>query len=182
LRSLFISSTLLSLTSSLLYLKLSFVLNNRLSLTSITIIALISFNFLINFFLNFLINLLNADNITVFEILSNSNRDNFEISYIGITLTSFLLKRRERNLFLLSNILLSSLLLLLLITLNKLVICKLDNDLITIGRRDLAFLIYKDYEDSFNRGTLVLESLYSVTGVIERYISNLETLYLIRNY
>jgi hypothetical protein len=73
---------------------------------------------------------------TVFEILSGSNRDDVEISYVGITRGSSLLKRRERNLFLLSNVLLSGLLLLLLDTLKELAILKFDNDLITKGRRD----------------------------------------------
>jgi hypothetical protein len=73
---------------------------------------------------------------TILEILYSSDRDDVEISYIGITRSSFLLKRGERNLFLLSNVLLSSLLLLLLDTLNKLIILKFNDDLITKGRRD----------------------------------------------
>jgi hypothetical protein len=73
---------------------------------------------------------------TILEILYSSDRDDVEISYIGITWSSFLLERRERNLFLLSNVLLSSLLFLLLDTLKELAILKFDNDLITKGRRD----------------------------------------------
>jgi hypothetical protein len=132
LRSPFISST--SPTSGLLHLKLSFVLNDSSSPT--ISIALISFlNFLINFLVNFL-RLLNSDYMTILEILYGSDRDDVEISYVGITRSSFLLKRGERNLFLLSNVLLSGLLLLSLDTLDKLVILKFDDDLITKGRRD----------------------------------------------
>jgi len=77
----------------------------------------------------------------ILEILCSSDRDDVEISYIGITLASVLFKRGERNLFLLSSILLSGLLLLLLNTLDEFVIGKFDNDLITKGRRDLTFLM-----------------------------------------
>ena len=82
------------------------------------------------------------DYIIILEILYGSNRDDVEISYIGITAASVLLKRGERNLFLPSSVLLSSLLLLLLNTLNEFVIGKFDNNLITKERRDLTFLIY----------------------------------------
>jgi hypothetical protein len=72
----------------------------------------------------------------ILEILYGSNRDDVEISYVGITRSSFLLKRGERNLLPLSDILLSGLLLLPLNTLNELTILEFNNDLITTGRGD----------------------------------------------